>query len=174
MYSIKYCQKKKRKHISCFTSSNWLIVYICLFCIWCQQHVPKRTNWDRSSKHAPVKAVPLCSTCCLFIWAEFHNPSGLTAVDPDHLCTPCADWLLINELKQLGAFPSRPIRVWRSPFVKALERWGTACPSDSGSVLDTQQTSSEQVVSQKNLVWSGAVKVFLSVWEDVLSILQHS
>ena len=38
------------------------------------------------------------------------NPSGLIAVDSDHLCA--GRWrLLINEWKQLGALPSQLIRV---------------------------------------------------------------
>ena len=34
------------------------------------------------------------------------------------------DWLLIEEWKQLGAFPSQPIVVWRRPFSEGLKEVG--------------------------------------------------
>ena len=44
-----------------------------------------------------------------FVLDDFLNPSGLIAVDSDHLCAGGGDWLLIEESEQLEAFPSQPI-----------------------------------------------------------------
>ena len=49
------------------------------------------------------------------------------------------DWLLINGWRQLGAFPSQPIRVWQHPFCEGLREVGngtqvglTCCVSIQG------------------------------------------
>ena len=45
------------------------------------------------------------------VLAEFQGPSGLIAVDSDHLCAGCGDCLLIDEREQLKAFHSQTITV---------------------------------------------------------------
>ena len=60
---------------------------------------------------------PLSETCYFSLfWADFpkslmtHNCRGLRSP------VPRRDWLLVEEWKQLGTFPSQPIKVWWHPF----------------------------------------------------------
>ena len=98
-------------------------VCICWFgqlsgCILCLLNA----SWDK----LPARIVQTtgiyklwCSTCYLCLLATFINLSGSTPVDSGQLCAGCGGWLLIDEWKQLWAFPSQPIRVWQRPLVKA-------------------------------------------------------
>ena len=63
---------------------------------------------------------------CFCKYLIFQNPSRLIAGNSDHLCAGWRDWLLIDEWKQLGAFPSQPITIRWRPFCKGLKRWGMA------------------------------------------------
>lgn len=88
-------------------------------------------------------------------------------MDSDQLC---ADWLLINERKELAAFPSQPIRLRQHPSCEGLREvrsdrlWFCFCP-------DSLQTSSQQTVSQRlcSVEISLLLLIFLvegSCWSD--------
>ena len=97
-----------------------------------------------------------------FVSAEFQGPSGLIAVDSDHLC---GDQLLITEWQQLAAFPSQPIRVWRCHlffFLWRLKRGGrNSSESHSDSVLDTLQHLIQTDCQPEPLLCSGPAEISL-------------
>ena len=113
--------------------------------------------------HSRPHCLRLVWGCLSLFWADFQNPSELTAVDSDHLCAGGGGWLLIEEWEQLGAFPSQPIRVWRRPFCGKWHPGGAhphsesvpenLCPSRCQPESLVWVRESEHEPSWSSLVW---------------------
>ena len=86
-------------------------------------------SFKRISRHSTHVAVPVGKTFCLLLfWADLHNPSGVIAVDSDHLCAElgsqsgCDDALLWRLKRNSGLF--RPhIEIYLFPlFIVATSK----------------------------------------------------
>lgn len=88
----------------------------------------------------------------------------------DHRSAGSGNWLLIHEWKQLGAFPSQPIRVGTTLlWLKKVREWDPAqSDSHSDCVLDTLQLLSNRLWTSNSALlkpyWDVFADLVLSSW----------
>ena len=122
-------------------------------------------------------AVPLCETYCLSFlgWILKKRRKNWLQWIQITCVQGRGDWLLINEWRQLGAFPSQPIRVWR----EGLKEVGNGAQVGPTLILNLSLThcrpGPDSLPARNSvcltLCWDFFAAPFHSKWAEILFIL---